>query len=60
MEIVGRSGALSNLEVYVLCRQVLPGMGVLSVVSVAVNVLQEPLDVACGVLGPSSIETMWK
>lgn len=60
MEIVGRSGALRDLEVNVLGCQVLPSMQVLSVVSVAVDVLQEPLDMASGVLRPSSIEAMWE
>lgn len=60
MEIVGRSGALRYLEVNVLGYQVLPGMGVLSVVSVAVDVLQEPLDVAGRVLRPRSVEAMGK
>jgi len=60
VEIVGRSCALRNLEVDVLGCQVLPGTGVLSVVGVAVDVLQEPLDMASGVLRPRTIEAMWE
>lgn len=59
MEIVGWHGHLSNLEIDVLpCKVVVEAIQ--GVIGLGIYILEESLNVASGVLWPSTIKTVWQ